>query len=88
MWGRSFIPNKTIILLENKTTGESLVVNYREDENDNVYAELFVTSNSLHYYIFSDKISKPNDTDQVQIWFRRIGSLYNIKLVNISYGGV
>lgn len=83
LWGRSFIPNKTIILLENKTTGESLVVNYREDENNNVYAELFVTSNSLHYYIFSEKISKPSDTDPVQIWFRRIGNLYNIKFVNL-----
>lgn len=87
LWGRAFVPDKTIILLENKTTGESLVVNYREDENNNVYAELFVSTNNLHYYIFSDKLSKPNDTDQIQIWFRRIGSLYDIRLVNLSNGG-
>lgn len=87
LWGRSFNKDSTIITLENKIIGDSLVINYREDNNGKVYAELFATKGTLHYYIFSDLIDKPTDTDVIQIWFRRIDNLYVIGLYNLTSGG-
>ena len=83
LWGHDFNNNSTIISM---TDGyQVLRVRYWKDENDFNYAELIVEENfgDSYYYIYSDPIFVyPND--QLQIWFRRIGYLYEIGLYDLT----
>lgn len=83
LWGVDFNEDSTIITLENEKDDSSLVVNYRSD-GSRVYAELFTTEGNLHYYIVSDKIATPSENDKIQVWFRRVGNLYDIGIININ----
>ena len=81
LWGRNSNENSEIISLNDSI--QKLTVNFRKDENDLFYAELIVKEGYYTYYIYTNSISI-NDEDELQIWFRRINSLYEIGLYNLS----
>lgn len=81
LWGYNFNPNSTIVTLKNDDT--ILTINYREAENNLYYVELMVKYNNIIYYIYSEKISVSRN-DDLQVWFRRVGSLYEISLFNLE----
>lgn len=82
LWGREFTENSNIITLSSNGSGE-LTINYRKDENGLFYAELFVKENNVIYYLYTNSIVV-NESDSLQIWFRRISGLYEIGLYNLS----
>lgn len=82
LWGREFTENSNIITLSSNSSGE-LTINYRKDENGLFYAELFVKENNVIYYLYTNSIVV-NESDSLQIWFRRISGLYEIGLYNLS----
>lgn len=81
LWGRDFNDNSTIITMSDGL--QVLTVKYWKDENDFYYAELIVQEGSIIYYIYSDAIYiYPND--EIQIWFRRVGYLYEVGLYDLT----
>ena len=83
LWGREFTENSNIITLSSNGSGGELTINYRKDNNGLFYAELFVKENNVIYYLYTDSIVV-NESDSLQIWFRRISGLYEIGLYNLS----
>ena len=81
LWGRNFNENSKIIEMSNGI--QTLTVNYRKDENGYFYAELIVKEGFYTYYLYTDSIDIYSN-DKLQIWFRRIGNLYEIGLYNLS----
>lgn len=81
LWGRNFNENSEIIEMSDGI--QILVINYRKDENGYFYAELIVKEGFYTYYLYTDSIDIYSN-DKLQIWFRRIGSLYEIGLYNLS----
>ena len=86
LWGYDFNENETVIKFSN-VGGDSAVVSYRIDENDNtkVYIDCLVTSNNVPtYYCYSDSISIPDPNEEVQFWIRRINNIYEIAIYNLG----
>lgn len=81
LWGKNFNENSKII--EMSDGFQTLTVNYRKDENGYFYAELIVKEGFYTYYLYTDSIYVYPD-DKLQVWFRRIGSLYEIGLYNLT----
>lgn len=81
LWGREFNANSEIINLISGT--QILTINYRSAGNNFYYAELIVKEGVNTYYIYTDSIYVYPE-DELQIWFRRIGSLYELGLHYIS----
>ena len=81
LWGRDFNENSEIIFMTNNS--QDLLIRYMKNEDDEYYAELLVMDGTLTYYIFSDAITVSSG-DELQIWFRRIGNLYEIGLYNLG----
>ena len=81
MWGRDFNANSEIINLISGT--QTLTINYRSEGNNFYYAELIVKEGVNTYYLYTDSIYVYPE-DELQIWFRRIGNLYEIGLYCIS----
>lgn len=80
-WGKQFNINSQIIEL-NIIRGVNIVVNYKSDDNTNVYAELIVTQGNYIYVADSNTIVKPTNNQQVYILLRRINNIYKIQIVN------
>lgn len=83
LWGRDFNENSNIITMIDDL-GNNIIIRYRTNENNTVYADATVTNGDVVYYIYSDSISAPITTDKIQIWLRRIGYQYTIKLANVT----
>ena len=81
LWGRNFNDNNEIIILSDGI--QTLKINYRKDENGRYYAELIVKEGFYTYYLYTNPIYVYSD-DTLQIWFRRINSLYEIGLYDLS----
>lgn len=81
LWGKNFTENSEIINLSDGM--QNLIVNYRKDENNLFYAELIVKESFFTYYIYTEPTHVYHD-DELQIWFRRIGSLYEIGLYDLT----
>lgn len=81
LWGRDFNANSEIINLISGT--QTLTINYRSEGNNFYYAELIVKEGVNTYYLYTDSIYVYPE-DELQIWFRRIGNLYEIGLYCIS----
>lgn len=81
LWGKNFNENSEIINLGSET--QNLTINYRKDSDGFCYAELIVKEGFFTYYIYTNSIYVYPD-DQIQIWFRRIGSLYEIRLEDLT----
>ena len=81
LWGNHFNSNSNIITMESENT--ILSVNYK-DYNENLkFLELIVQEDNILYYIYSNPIFALPD-DEIQIWFRRVGNLYEIKLYDLA----
>ena len=80
LWGRDFNDNSTIITMSDGN--QTMTIRYYADEDGLYYAELIVKGGYLSYYIYSNPIII-NAGDPIQIWFRRIGCLYEIGLYNL-----
>lgn len=83
LWGRDFNENSNIITMTDDL-GNNIIVRYRTNEDNTVYADATVTNGNILYYVYSDSISTPTATDKIQIWLRRIGCQYSIKLANVT----
>ena len=83
LWGRDFNENSNIITMTDDL-GNNIIIRYRTNENNTVYADATVTNGDVVYYIYSDSIPAPITTDKIQIWLRRIGYQYSIKLANLT----
>lgn len=88
LWGRKFTPNTNLVRLKNEQ-GYEIAINYRQgypngEPISQCYVDCMVTSNTLNYYIYSNMISEPLDTDEIQIWLRRIDDVYQINIYNLS----
>lgn len=83
LWGKDFNENSNIITMTDDL-GNNIIVRYRTNENNTVYADATVTNGDVVYYIYSDSISAPSSTDKIQIWLRRIDYQYTIKLVDVT----
>lgn len=83
LWGRDFNENSNIITMTDDL-GNNIIIRYRTNENNTVYADATVTNGDVVYYIYSDAIATPITTDKIQIWLRRIGNQYSIKLANVT----
>lgn len=81
LWGRNFNDNNEIIILSDGI--QTLKINYRKDENGRYYAELIVKEGFYTYYLYTNSIYVYSG-DTLQIWFRRINSLYEIGLYDLS----
>ena len=81
LWGRNFNDNNEIIILSDGI--QTLKINYRKDENGRYYAELIVKAEFYTYYLYTNPIYVYSG-DTLQIWFRRINSLYEIGLYDLS----
>ena len=81
LWGRNFNDNNEIIILSDGI--QTLKINYRKDENGRYYAELIVKEGFYTYYLYTNPIYVYSG-DTLQIWFRRINSLYEIGLYDLS----
>ena len=89
LWGRGFVKNKAIVTMSD-TSGNTMTVGYWRDCDtpdsigllDLVYADLSVIDSNGHtYYICTPSAYEPfGDDKKMQIWFRRIGALYDIRL--------
>lgn len=81
LWGRNFNDNSTIIKLENQD-GDTITVNYAKNLDGSYYTELIVNNlnSGLTYYIYSENIEILDIDTNLQIWFRKIGNLYEISL--------
>lgn len=82
LWGRNFKSDSTIVTLQNNS-GAEFTINYCEDENGLFYGELIVKENGVIYYLYTSSISVSTN-DSLQIWFRRIGGLYEVGLYNLE----
>ena len=80
LWGRNFNDNSEIIILSDGV--QTLKINYRKDENGYYYAELIVKEGFYTYYLYTSPIYVYSG-DTLQIWFRRINSLYEIGLYDL-----
>lgn len=76
-WGMQFKPN-SVIGVSTDDFGGTVITGFRSD-GTNVWADL---SASGGYFIYSNKIPIPLDTDQICIWIRYINNLYDIKIEN------
>ena len=83
LWGRDFNENSNIITMADDL-GNNIIIRYRTNENNTVYADATVTNGDVIYYVYSDAIATPTTTDKIQIWLRRIGNQYTIKLANVT----
>ncbi len=83
LWGRDFNENSNIITMTDDL-GNNIIIRYRTNENNTVYADATVTNGDVIYYVYSDAIATPTTTDKIQIWLRRIGYQYTIKLANVT----
>lgn len=83
LWGRDFNENSNIITMTDDL-GNNIIIRYRTNENNTVYADATVANGDVIYYVYSDAITTPTTTDKIQIWLRRIGNQYTIKLVNVT----
>lgn len=83
LWGRAFNKNSDIITMIDDL-GNNIVIRYRTNSNGSVYADTTVTNGDVIYYIYSDSISVPADSNKAQFWLRRIGYQYTIKLAVIE----
>ena len=83
LWGRAFNENSNIITMTDDL-GNNIIIRYRTNENNTVYADVTVTNGDVIYYVYSDAIATPTTTDKIQIWLRRIGYQYSIKLANVT----
>lgn len=83
LWGRDFNENSNIITMTDDL-GNNIIICYRTNENNTVYADATVTNGDVIYYVYSDAIATPITTDKIQIWLRRIGNQYTIKLANVT----
>lgn len=83
LWGRDFNENSNIITMTDDL-GNNIIIRYRTNENNTVYADATVINGDVVYYIYSDSISVPSSTDKIQIWLRRIDYQYSIKLANVT----
>lgn len=83
LWGRDFNENSNIITMTDDL-GNNIIIRYRTNENNTVYADATVTNDDVIYYVYSDAIATPTTTDKIQIWIRRIGYQYTIKLANVT----
>lgn len=83
LWGRDFNDNSRIITLE-ADNGNILKVNFRKEDTYYAYVDCEVISNGISYYIYSDSTPAPTAVDPVQIWLRRVGTLYEIKFEVLS----
>lgn len=83
LWGRDFNQDSDIITMIDDL-GNNIVVRYRRNKGASVYADATVTNGNVTYYVYSDSITEPSETHKVQIWLRRIGYQYTIKLAVIE----
>lgn len=83
LWGRAFNENSNIITMTDDL-GNNIIIRYRTNENNTVYADATVTNGDVIYYIYSDAIATPTTTDKIQFWLRRIDYQYTIKLANVT----
>ena len=84
LWGRSFTPNSTIINFKN-ANGDSAELRYCTDDT-NAWFELRVAENSRKwgYVMQSNSIPIPENTENIFIWNRRVGLLYDIIIENLG----
>ena len=83
LWGRDFNENSNIITMTDDLEN-NIIIRYRTNENNTVYADVTVTDGDVIYYVYSDAIATPTTIDKIQIWLRRIGYQYTIKLANVT----
>lgn len=91
IWGRQFTPEATIFQFSN-TSGDIVKIIYHEGqydiEDDTTKDMAWVELNAVNkgfdvgYTIYNNYIGKPEDTEQIFIWIRRINNLYDIKIEN------
>nr|DAG16094.1 MAG TPA: hypothetical protein [Bacteriophage sp.] len=81
IWGRAFKKNTTILTLKNKN-GATVVLSTATDSDGYFWFELRATMQDWHYVytIMSNKIAQPVDTDNLFIWLRADGDLYDLKI--------
>lgn len=84
LWGHNFNENSTIITMENENT--ILTIKYKKNEDYFYYVELIVENENIIYYIYSNPILIL-ENDELQVFIRRINTLYDISLFNLSSGG-
>lgn len=88
-WGKDFNPNENIVTLMNEA-GESIEINYRQgypngESTLQTYVDCMVKSDgSIKYYIYSNFLEAPLDTDMIQVWLRRVNHIYQIGIYNLS----
>lgn len=81
LWGHNFNINSSIITMSD---GNSiLTINYKNYDDNLKFVELIVRDGDVFYYIYSNPVFVSSD-DRLQVWFKRIGNLYEIELYNLE----
>lgn len=92
IFGSNFTNDSNIFTMWNN--GDSgnkpykLILNYRKgyiigDDNEYIYAELYVYSgNMLPYYLYSNYMKLPLENENIMFWIRRINNIYELIIDN------
>lgn len=86
LWGRSLSKDKPIFTMSN-SLGQRITIELISTGTTNQYkARLYVESPTYEYgyVIFSNTISITNDSQEVNIWVRKIDNIYDIKIANLG----
>lgn len=90
LWFRDANPNTKLMEFSN-VNGDKFWINYREgyldDDNTNslqIYVELYAqdVQYDLKYYIYSNYIDIPTDSEQIFMYMRRINNIYDLTIKN------
>ena len=91
LWGRKFSPNTLIFNQRNTSPQQYFSIYYRTGYEPNsstlkAYVDMIVSdvnnTNGDAYYIFSNYIDIPLETEQISIWVRKVNNIYEIIVEN------
>lgn len=91
MIGRDFNDNSQVINMNSSNNDYTIKINYVVDnftyDSEKAFFELYAynsNTNDFSYYIKSNVIDKPESTEDIFLWTRRIGSLFDIQIENLG----
>ena len=82
LWGRNFNPDTEIIKFSN-VSGDTITITYYADDHSCCCSLRALNSGDLFAYVInSNKISLPQEEEQLFIWVRKVDNLYDLKIEN------
>lgn len=82
LWGRNYAPNKEVFRFSN-VDGDIIIIEYREDSLSSWFEMRAIHNGDFWGYVTeSTHIDKPDNTEQLFCWLRKIDNIYELKIEN------